>query len=142
MPLCLLQIRSVVFLHKYSAPTLLVLSEAEPTWAGRLRDKKDTLQVSAMSLSLSEQRVSEIWEAGELPSDAFRLLPVASGGALILCRHLIIFQAQVRDCTQARFNGLATCSLASNVFKASPEKLEWLAHQIPCACSPWSLLAP
>ncbi|KAK9865948.1 hypothetical protein WJX84_010709 [Apatococcus fuscideae] len=88
------QIRSAAFLHKYTAPTLMVLSEAEPTWAGRLREKKDTVQVSAMSISTSEQKFSEIWEASELPSDAFRVLAVASGGALILCRHLIIFQAQ------------------------------------------------
>ena len=89
------QVRAAAFLHKYSAPTLLVLFEAAPTWAARLRDTKDTMCVSAISIAASEQKVAEIWEAGELPSDAFTLLPVVSGGALILCRHLIIFQAQV-----------------------------------------------
>ncbi len=89
------QVRAAAFLHKYSAPTLLVLYEDGPTWAGRLRDRKDTMRVSAMSIAASEQKLAEIWEAGELPSDAFSLLPVASGGVLILCRHLIIFQAQV-----------------------------------------------
>ena len=89
------QVRAATFLHKYSAPTLLVLYEAEPTWAGRLRDKKDTMRIAAVSIAAAEQKLAEIWEAGELPSDAFSLIPVASGGALIICRHLIIFQAQV-----------------------------------------------
>ena len=111
----LLQVRAAAFLHKYSAPTLLVLFESEPTWAGRLRDKKDTMNVAAISVASSEQQLAEIWEAGELPSDAFCLLPVASGGALVLCRHLIIFQAQV-----CQLAGCLKCTFSSDIGSYTP----------------------
>lgn len=132
-----MQIRSAAFLHKYSAPTLLVLSEAEPTWAGRLRDKKDTMHVSAMSISVSEQKVSEIWEASELPSDAFCLLPVASGGALILCRHLIIFQAQVyhlTGCWQVTIFAIPLDEILLRSLLFENQATSLISHQVGFCC--------
>ena len=35
----LLQVRDAVFLHGYNEPVLVLLHEAEPTWAGNLRQK-------------------------------------------------------------------------------------------------------
>jgi hypothetical protein len=33
------QVRDAVFLHGYNEPVLALLHEAEPTWAGNLRQK-------------------------------------------------------------------------------------------------------
>ncbi len=75
---------------------LLVLHEARPTWAGALRDAKDTLEVTALSLNVAQRRVTRLWAVPALPSDACRVLAVPGGGGLVICRSLLMYVSQVR----------------------------------------------
>ncbi len=85
-----------MFLHRYSEPVLLVLHELAPTWTGNLRARKDTMAVTALSLNVLHKRLTLLWSAKDLPSDACQLLAVPLGGALVLCRSLIRYVSQVR----------------------------------------------
>ena len=75
---------------------LLVLHELAPTWTGNLRARKDTMAVTALSLNVLHKRLTLLWSAKDLPSDACQLLAVPLGGALVLCRSLIRYVSQVR----------------------------------------------
>ncbi len=92
--LCL-QVRDIVFLHKYNEPVLLILHEVEPTWPARYRDTKDTMALAALSVNVVHKRHPRIWEASGLPSDTLRLIPVPTGGALALSQNMIIYHTQV-----------------------------------------------
>lgn len=94
-----MQIRDAAFLHRYNEPVLLVLHESQPTWAGLLTEKKDTMSVTAFSLNLAHQRHLRLWHASELPSDAHSLIPVPLGGCLVLCQSLIIYHSQASSAT-------------------------------------------
>ena len=85
-----------MFLHRYSEPVLLVLHEVAPTWTGNLRERKDTMAVTALSVNVVHKRLTLLWSARDLPSDAARLSAVPLGGALVLCRSLIRYVSQVR----------------------------------------------
>ena len=87
--------RDAVFLHRYSEPVLLVLHEVAPTWTGNLRARKDTMVVTALSVNVVHKRLTLLWSARDLPSDACRLSAVPLGGALVLCRSLIKYVSQV-----------------------------------------------
>ncbi len=84
-----------MFLHRYSEPVLLVLHEVAPTWTGNLRERKDTMAVTALSVNVVHKRLTLLWSARDLPSDACRLSAVPLGGALVLCRSLIRYVSQV-----------------------------------------------
>ena len=89
------EVRDAVFLYGSAEPTLLVLHEVDPTWAGNLRHRKDTCSLSALSLNLSSKRHPRIWGANNLPSDAYKLIAVPSGGALCLCvSGIILYYSQ------------------------------------------------
>ena len=90
-----LQVRDIVFLHKYNEPVLLILHEVEPTWPARYRDAKDTMALAALSVNVVHKRHPRIWEASGLPSDTFRLIPVPTGGALALSQNMIMYHTQV-----------------------------------------------
>lgn len=92
--LCL-QVRDIVFLHKYNEPVLLILHEVHPTWPARYRDAKDTMALAALSVNVVHKRHPRIWEASGLPSDTFRLIPVPTGGALALSQNMIMYHTQV-----------------------------------------------
>eukprot|EP00884_Botryococcus_braunii_P001192 jgi/Botrbrau1/11073/Bobra.0302s0015.1 len=94
----IIDIRDAVFLHQYTEPVLLLLHEVAATWAGRYRERKDTMQLTALSINVSGKRQPVLWKAEGLPSTAFRLLAVPSGGALVLCRDLILFHTQGASC--------------------------------------------
>ena len=91
------QVRDAAFLHRYSEPVLLVLHEARPTWAGMLRDARDALQATALSISVLQRRVTRLWSVPSLPSDACRVLAVPGGGGLVICRSLLMYVSQVRQ---------------------------------------------
>ncbi len=56
--------------------------------------QKDTCCLTALSLNLSMKRHPRIWAAQHLPYDAHRVIPVPSGGALVLCTHMVLFFTQ------------------------------------------------
>jgi cleavage and polyadenylation specificity factor subunit 1 len=88
------EIRDAVFLYGAAEPTLLVLHEGDPTWAGNLRLKKDSCALTALSLNLSAKRHPKIWGAQSVPYDAYKIVAVPSGGALVFCTACILYYAQ------------------------------------------------
>ena len=72
-----------------------MLHEARPTWAGMLRDAKDNLQATALSINVLQRRVTRLWALQDLPSDACSVLAVPGGGGLIICRSLLMYVSQV-----------------------------------------------
>ena len=91
------QVKDIVFLHKYNEPVLLILHEVAPTWPARYRDSKDTMALTALSINVVHKRHPKIWDASALPSDTFKLIPVPSGGALALSQNMIMYFTQVPD---------------------------------------------
>ena len=115
-----MQIRDVAFLHRYSEPVLLVLHEARPTWAGMLREAKDTLEATALSVNVLHRRVTRLWSVPNLPSDAAAVLAVPRGGALVICRSLLIYVSQVccklfRHCSWLALRACSACQVAGIV---------------------------
>ena len=98
------QVKDMIFLHKYNEPVLLILHETEPTWAGMARHKHDTMALTALSINTVAQRHPKIWGATRLPSDAYRLVAVPSGGALVLCQNMILYHSQVRRPVKLAFS--------------------------------------
>ena len=88
--------RDVVFLHGYGEPTILVLHEKKPTWAGRLALVADTCAVSAITLDLDNKRHAVIWRRDALPHSCYRLcaMPEPLGGALVLSQNFIMHESQ------------------------------------------------
>ena len=82
----------------YAEPTLVVLHEAEPTWSARLALRRDTCRLSVHSINLAQRRHPLLWSATDLPSDAFKAVPVPLpvGGVVVLCTNSIIYHNQVR----------------------------------------------
>ena len=125
------QVRSMTFLHGYNEPVLLVLSEGEPTWSGRLRERKDTCQVHAFSLNLFYKRQPAIWTVAGLPYDAHTVVPVPppEGGALVLCSDFIVYISQGNStawaCSSYAQAGDALAGRASDAKRAEmPEPSE------------------
>lgn len=88
------EIRDAAFLYGAAEPTLLILHEAEPTWAGNLRLKKDSCSLTALSLNLSAKRHPKIWGAQSVPYDAYKIMAVPSGGSLVFCTACVLYYAQ------------------------------------------------
>jgi hypothetical protein len=88
-------VRDMVFLHGYTEPVLLLLHEAQPTWPGHYRERKDSCCLSALSLNLRRKRHPVIWQALKLPGDCSRVMAVPQGGALVLSQNLLLYYTQV-----------------------------------------------
>ncbi|WPT15031.1 Cleavage and polyadenylation specificity factor subunit 1 [Picochlorum sp. SENEW3] len=87
-------IRDAVFLHGTSEPTLLCLHDGNPSWAGNLREKKDTCCLTALSINISDKRHPKIWEVLEIPSDAYKLSATPDGGALVFTGTSVLYVNQ------------------------------------------------
>ena len=96
--------RDVVFLHGYGEPTILVLHEKKPTWAGRLALVADTCAVSAITLDLDNKRHAAIWRRDALPHSCYRLcaMPEPLGGALVLSQNFIMHESQESSRARSR----------------------------------------
>lgn len=89
-----IQVMDAVFLHGYAEPVLMILHETDPTWAGNLRSKKDTCQITALSLNLTAKRHPKIWSVSNVPSDAFRLSAAPCGGVLVFTTAMVLYYTQ------------------------------------------------
>ena len=89
-------VRDAAFLHGYGEPTILVLHEKRPTWAGRLALVADTCVLSAITLDLDNKRHAVIWRRDRLPHSSYRLcaMPEPLGGALVLSQNFIMHESQ------------------------------------------------
>ncbi|GLI63467.1 hypothetical protein VaNZ11_006441, partial [Volvox africanus] len=89
------EVRDCVFLHGYTEPVLLLLHEPDPTWVGRLRERKDTCCLTAVSISLRLKRHTILWKMASLPYDCYKLLAVPYRPAvLVLSPNLIMICSQ------------------------------------------------
>ena len=76
----------MVFLADYFEPTLAILYEPWPTWAGQLDTVKDSKCLMVVSLSLNTKTYSVLYKVSKLPFNASKLVPVpAPTGGLIIC---------------------------------------------------------
>lgn len=91
-------IRDAVFLSGTSEPTLLCLYEGDPSWAGNIKEKKDTCCLAALSINLSDKRHPKIWEALELPCDAYKLSATPDGGVLVFTGTSVLYYNQTQRC--------------------------------------------
>lgn len=91
-------IRDAVFLCGTSEPTLLCLYEGDPSWAGNVKEKKDTCCLAALSVNLSDKRHPKIWEAQELPCDAYKLSATPDGGVLVFTGTSVLYYNQSQRC--------------------------------------------
>lgn len=91
-------IRDAVFLSGTSEPTLLCLYEGDPSWAGSIKEKKDTCCLAALSINISEKRHPKIWEAMQLPCDAYKLDATPDGGALVFTGTSVLYYNQSQKC--------------------------------------------
>jgi cleavage and polyadenylation specificity factor subunit 1 len=89
-------VKDIQFLHGYNNPTLFILYEPTPTWAGRISLRKDTCNIVAISLNTSEKTSPVIWHSHSLPYDCTYALPVPPpiGGMLLLGANSILYLNQ------------------------------------------------
>ncbi|ESN93223.1 hypothetical protein HELRODRAFT_103603 [Helobdella robusta] len=91
-----INVKDIDFLHGYYEPTLAILFEPLPTWAGRVAVRKDTCHMVALSINM-EQRVSPIiWSVNNLPFDSSQLIPVQKpiGGVLVVAYNSLMYLNQ------------------------------------------------
>jgi len=89
-------VKDYVFLHGYFEPTLLILHEPKLTWSGRYAVSRDTCQLKAISLNVSQKVHPVIWSAEGLPHDSFALaaVPEPLGGAIVFSANAIHYLNQ------------------------------------------------
>ncbi|KAK1262188.1 Cleavage and polyadenylation specificity factor subunit 1 [Acorus gramineus] len=131
-------IKDFAFVHGYIEPVMVILYEKEFTWAGRVSWKHHTCMVSALSISTTLKQHPLIWSAGNLPHDAYKLLPVPSpiGGILIICANSIHYQSQSVSCALG-LNGFFSSVDNSQDIPRSNFSVEldaanatWLSHDV------------
>ncbi|KAH0834713.1 CPSF A subunit region-domain-containing protein [Lanmaoa asiatica] len=85
-----------VFLPGYHNPTIAVLCQSEKTWAGRLKEYRDTGRLYIFTLDLLNHTYPIITVVDNLPHDCLSLLPCAQsiGGVIILTTNSLIYVDQ------------------------------------------------
>ncbi|KIJ63088.1 hypothetical protein HYDPIDRAFT_29778 [Hydnomerulius pinastri MD-312] len=96
-----------VFLPGYHNPTIAVLCQSEKTWAGRLKEYRDTARLYLFTLDLLNQTYPIITTVDNLPYDCLSLLPCASslGGVVILSSNALIYVDQAARRVSLPING-------------------------------------
>lgn len=89
-------VKDIQFLHGYNSPTVFVLYEPIPTWAGRITLRRDTHCIVAISLNTSDHTSPVIWTVGNLPFDCCYALPVPRpiGGMVIVGANSLLYLNQ------------------------------------------------
>ncbi|KAH9260920.1 hypothetical protein BASA81_000616 [Batrachochytrium salamandrivorans] len=84
---------SACFAENSFTPTLLVLyTDPIRTWAPRVHVYANTCNVCAISLCAENPlAATKAWQATNLPHDALNLIPVKSGGALVVCTNALVY---------------------------------------------------
>jgi cleavage and polyadenylation specificity factor subunit 1 len=132
-------LRCGAFLSGYAEPTLLLLHEAEPTWAGRLALRRDSCALAAFSISLAARRATRIWADEGLPSECSRCVAVPSpaGGALVLASGWLLYR-----CGAGPGQQLALRRSALGTADAPPGELAGFDGGLDVALSPVAPPAP
>ncbi|OJA10745.1 hypothetical protein AZE42_07268 [Rhizopogon vesiculosus] len=107
------RIRNVVdfvFLPGYTNPTVAVLCQSEQTWAGRLKEYRDTARLYIFTLDVMSRNYPIITAVEGLPYDSISLLPCATslGGVIILTSNSLIYVDQAGRRVALPVNGWAS----------------------------------
>ncbi|KAI9568018.1 CPSF A subunit region-domain-containing protein [Boletus coccyginus] len=96
-----------VFLPGYHNPTIAVLCQSEKTWAGRLKEYRDTGRLYIFTLDLLNHTYPIITAVDNLPYDCHSLLPCAQsiGGVVILSTNSLIYVDQAARRVSLPVNG-------------------------------------
>ncbi|KAF8837869.1 hypothetical protein BDN67DRAFT_972360 [Paxillus ammoniavirescens] len=96
-----------VFLPGYHNSTIAVLYQSEKTWAGRLKEYRDTCRLSIFTLDLLNHTYPIITAVDNLPYDCLSLLPCAPslGGVVILATNALIYVDQAARRVSLPVNG-------------------------------------
>eukprot|EP01028_Stygiella_incarcerata_P006774 TRINITY_DN275_c0_g1_i1.p1 TRINITY_DN275_c0_g1~~TRINITY_DN275_c0_g1_i1.p1 ORF type:complete len:1527 (-),score=446.86 TRINITY_DN275_c0_g1_i1:1816-6039(-) len=120
-------VRALCYLHGYADPTVLVLHERDPTWSGRLSERKDTCVLSALSLRHRRDGKVEplvIWEVKDLPFDCHDVVavPNPTGGALLVAANSLAYINQRVVCG-IRLNRFCDSPAIPNILANNPVSL-------------------
>ncbi|KAI0216603.1 Cleavage and polyadenylation specificity factor subunit 1 [Lamellibrachia satsuma] len=86
----------IQFLHGYYEPTIFILYEPLPTWAGRIAVRKDSCSIAAISLNILQRVHPIIWSLSGLPFDSLQAFPVMKpiGGVLLFAVNSLMYLNQ------------------------------------------------
>ncbi|KAF8119582.1 CPSF A subunit region-domain-containing protein [Boletus edulis] len=95
------------FLPGYHNPTIAVLCQSEKTWAGRLKEYRDTGRLYIFTLDLLNHIYPIITTVDNLPYDCLSLLPCARsiGGVIILTANSLVYVDQAARRVSLPVNG-------------------------------------
>ena len=100
------------FLHGYYEPTVLILYEPLPSWAGRVAVRRDSCSIVTLSLNLLERVYPVIWSLANLPFDSLQVLAVPRpiGGIIIFATNSLLYLNQSLPTVGVSLNSLGDSS--------------------------------
>ncbi|KAK0240309.1 CPSF A subunit region-domain-containing protein [Armillaria nabsnona] len=98
------------FLPGFNNPTMAILFQTQQTWAGRLKEFKDTFRLVVFTLDILSQNFPIITSVVGLPHDCLYILPTTTvlGGIVIVTSNSLIYVDQAARRITLPINGWAS----------------------------------
>ncbi|CAC5370759.1 CPSF1 [Mytilus coruscus] len=105
-------VKDFQFLHGYYEPTVFMLYEPFPTWAGRTAVRADTCCIAAISLNIQERVNPVIWSMNNLPFDCCKVMAVPKpiGGVMVVAVNSLLYLNQSVPPYGVALNSIASSS--------------------------------